>query len=324
MDAAEYEYLLPIFVGHPFRSRQTEGLRTAIQLVCNAVNERQGQRKRFLWVPRFLGELDESQPTSVLHAVTEALRQSALSLFEITDCASPNVFLELGIAIGMGRSMALLMRKPYSPPADLRGLRGIEYEDELDLQIQVRDFLEARLRELQRPPSPEQSATHLKMQIDANWVHRIQTATKALYFFAGDVSWAKTYSGLLQGATERGVTVRVCCREPDPDEAAKWRNVDLLKGSGCHVKLFGPLLDPRVRGLVVDPSEMSEVTEVMIVEKETRRGGRKDYERTGWTIGESEFLYTATLYRGNRETRLAGALIRLFEATWRDSAAKSY
>ena len=48
-----------------------------------------------------------------------------MTLFDITDRDNVNVFLELGLSIGMGRAVVLVSKKPFDPPADLRGLRGI-------------------------------------------------------------------------------------------------------------------------------------------------------------------------------------------------------
>jgi len=39
MTKLHYEYLLPIFVGHPFQATYTQEFRDTIQAVCNRMNE---------------------------------------------------------------------------------------------------------------------------------------------------------------------------------------------------------------------------------------------------------------------------------------------
>lgn len=233
-----------------------------------------------------------------------------------------NVFIELGIALGQNAPWALLMHESVRPPADVAGLRAIKYTDHLDLQNKLSDFLRQRLVELRGAPKSRQSDIYQKMQIDATWRERLNTASKSLSFFAGDVSWVGTYREELSRALERGVTMRACCAEPAKDELRKWQNIDALRDLECEVKLVGPLLDPRVRGFIVDAEDMNQNTEILVVDKETRQGGRTDYERNGVTVGESLFLYHGRVYRFNEESRVVGALCRLFGAVW--EVAKNY
>jgi hypothetical protein len=318
----DYEYLLPIFVGHPFDAPNTETLRVAISGACEAANAKQStSEKRLLWVPRFLNRLDSGAPSSVLETIREAIRQSAVTLFDITDRGNVNVFLELGISLGMGRAMVLTCHKPFNPPADLRGLRGIEYTNGDDLQLQLVEFLDARLRELRETPPPGQDVLHHKIQIDAIWDDLARTAKKKLYYFAGDVSWVRTLGPILQEAVGEGVGVHVCCQMPDRDDVIKWQNIDRLRDLGAKVRAYPAGLDPRLRGFLTEPQDLSEQTLALLVEKETRVGGRADYARTGVTVGESEFFYKANLFRCTTHPRITCALVRLFEATWKDSLA---
>src|SRR5262249_11956768 len=158
------------FVGHPFNAPYTDELRQAVTAVCDAANLNQpAGGKRYLWVPRFINRLDHGNPATVLETVRDAIRQSAVTLFDITDRSNPNVFLELGLPLGMGRAIVLAGRKPFKPPSDLGGLRGIEYADAADLRAQLLDFFDARLRELRQTPPPGQDLIHQKIQIDAVW-----------------------------------------------------------------------------------------------------------------------------------------------------------
>jgi len=316
----DYEYLLPVFVGHPFDAPHTETLRQAVSRACDAANANQPTSgNRFLWVPRFVNRLDHGAPASVLETIRDAIRQSAVTLFDITNRGNVNVFLELGLSLGMGRAVVLTGKHPFDPPSDLGGLRGIEYADGDDLQARLFEFLEARLRELRQTPPPGQDLLHHKIQIDAIWGEGARTAEKWLYYFAGDVSWVRTLGPILQDAIAAGVGVHVCCQKPGPEQAVKWQNIEQLRHLGAQVKAYAPGLDPRLRGFLTEPQDLSEQTIALLVEKETRVGGRSDYARTGVTVGESQFLYKANLYRGTTHPRITCALVRLFEAIWKDS-----
>ena len=318
------EYLLPLFVGHPFGAPGVAEFRSAVELACEAANGTAALPRRYVWLPRFLEKVDHGNLISVFATVRQAIRETALAVFEISDPACRNVFLELGTAVGMNRPIALMHRQPLAPPSDLAGLRCIVYSDKLDLANQLHALLMARLAELGEPPTDGRELIHQKMQIDAIWEHGIRTADKALFFFAGDVSWARRYQELLRDAVVRGVTTRVCCRRPDEDEKVKWDNIEKLHSTGTSVRMLPCAIDPRVRGFISEPRELDEQTQVVLVEKRTRDGGRYDYVRTGLTKGESQFFYTARLYRGHAHPRVTAAMVRLFEATWSHCEAMPY
>jgi hypothetical protein len=319
MPRYDYEYLLPVFVGHPFAASHTETLRQAIDGACRKANHEQPTTgKRFLWVPRYINRLDHGTPATVLETIHEAIRQAAVTIFDITERSNVNVFLELGLSLGMGRAVVLAGKKPFNPPSDLGGLRGIEYTDAADLEARLFDFLDARLRELRQTPPPGQDLLHHKIQIDAVWDDRARRAKEGLYYFAGDVSWVSRLGPTLRDAIADGVEVQVCCRKPEADQVIKWQNIEQLQELGARVRTYAPGFDPKLRGFLTEPRDLSEQTIALLVEKETRVGGRADYDRTGVTVGESEFLYKANLFRGTTHPRITCGLVRLFEAIWKD------
>jgi hypothetical protein len=321
---ATYEYLLPTFVGHPFQADHTEALRAIIETTCNTLNSGQSGEKHFFWKPEFLHTLEKSRPETILDAVRESIRQSALCIFDISEATNANVFFELGLAVGMRRALVLLGKKPFYAPSDLQGIRGIEYTDMDDLGGKLEQLMWSRLHELQRPPEHGQDIIHQKMQIDANWRNRIRHAGKSIYFFAGDLSWAEEYSREIKQAVDRGITVLVCCREPRAIETRKWANIDTLRDSGALIRLYDSGFDPKVRGFVVDAEDLNEHTEIMLVDKEARFGNAHQYDRTGITVGESQYLYKAHIYRGHLQIRQVAAFIRLFEFVWDHPSSKRY
>ena len=317
-----FEYLLPVFVGHAFTSDLGETLGRAVQHACGKVNaEQDDSAKRFVCVPQFAAHLDHSNLATVLDTVCERIRQSALTIFEVSGESSVNVFLELGIAIGMKRSVVLLARKPYDPPSDLRGYRAQEYSDQNDLEILLADLIRTRLAELSRPPLPDQHVIHQKMQIDAVWQNRIELAEDEICFLAGDVSWASTLGESLRRRITSGVTVRVCCKRPAGTESVKWSNIHKLVEIGTQVKLYDASFDPGLRGFIWEPSRPS-LTEAVFVDKQRRRGVH--LESSGVTIGESESLYTATISQGQTHHRHLTAVVRLFQHMWESSKTESY
>lgn len=324
MATSSYEYVLPVFVGHPFQAAFTEELRQAVNEVCQQMNVRQTSDRTHFWQPDFLNTLESSRPQTILETITEIIRQSALCLFEVTETNKANIFFELGVAVGMNRRLALMAKRPYIPPSDLQGVRRIEYETIDDLIPQLQLLFQSRIIELSRPPDMGQDVIYQKMQIDANWKHRLQTASKAICFFAGDLSWATSYASEIQEACERGVTVRICCRRPRESEARKWNNIEVLHSPGVEIKLVPPHLDPVVRGFIHEPDDLTDNTEVMLVEKTTRQFHSYEYERTGVTIGESKFLYRAHIYRGNTHLKHVSGFVRLFDAIWDNPQSEVY
>ena len=325
MRTYDYEYLLPVFVGHPFHAASTAAVRAAVQRVCDTLNAGQKKsQKRFLWAPEFAFRLDETRLQTVLTRVRELIRHSALTIFDV-NAKNANVFFELGMAVGMNQPTVLLGRKPFAPPADLRGFRGIEYTNEGNLARQLEQVLHTRLKELHKFPSSGQDVIYQKMQIDASWHHRIRRASESLYFLAGDLSWATTLREDLREAVRRGVTICVCCKSPDPSEKTKWDNVGMLSKTGAKVKLFGASLDPRIRGFISDPAEPANA-EALFVEKERRNpsDGCSHLENTGVTIGESEYVYKGQIFRAETHPKILTAIIRLFEAIWSHRDVREY
>ncbi len=320
-----YDYLLPIFVGHPFKADYTKALREAINTACDRVNNQQsGDGKRFLWIPDFLNNPKSNVPQTIFDKVQRSIRESALCIFEITDLQKVNVFFELGIAIGMQRRYVLLAKTPYQPPSDLQGLERIDYSDMDDLTAQLEEILLDRVQELLGEPGEEEEVFYRKIQIDALWRFHLTNVSKSIHIFAGDMSWADIHMPAITNICKKGVQVQICCARPESHERKKWENIDMLNIPGVKIKLFNSdTSDPKLRGFIVDPKEVGNCT-IVLTEKKRRSQHTANYKRTGFTIGEREFLYTAHVYRATSYPRHTVAIARLFETIWDSPQLESY
>jgi hypothetical protein len=65
---------------------------------------------------------------TILDASVEAIKKARFCIFRIDKECSPDVFLLLGIAIGLGRPWRILNRKGSSLPSDLQGLSNLEFQ----------------------------------------------------------------------------------------------------------------------------------------------------------------------------------------------------
>jgi len=312
----QYECLLPIFVAHPFADDDTEPLRRALLSACEKVNtEQRIAKKPFLCVPQFATKIDHTSPMNELETVRERIRQSALAIFDISQKATVDTFLELGVALGTSRRMVLLSQKPYTSRSEILGLRPIEYSTETELQSQFITLIERRIEELSRPPTSDQPVVHQKMQIAAIWRHRIESATDALYFFARDLSWSASLWDAMQKKIQEGLIVRVCCQKPRETESLKWKNIRQLHDAGVEIRFFDATFDPGLRGFIWEPMRPSKWAAVF-VEKEQRKGSQHELRGMGYSIGESEYFYTATIYNTHIQNRMVTAAVRLFESIW--------
>lgn len=102
---------------------------------------------------------EEYRPGDILtDKILPVIDSSAFVIFDISDSTRPNVFLELGFAIGRGKPFLLLMRQGAEAPSDLRSFDRIEYGSFKDLADQIHQkapsFLEHALGPSLRPIMP--------------------------------------------------------------------------------------------------------------------------------------------------------------------------
>jgi hypothetical protein len=99
------------FVGHVFEHEQIDDLRAAIARGCP-----QALRKVEI---RYADEEVDTKP--IFEKIRAEIEHALFCFFEISNASKPNVFLELGYALGRQKVCILLLKKGAQPPSDLAG-----------------------------------------------------------------------------------------------------------------------------------------------------------------------------------------------------------
>jgi len=115
-----------IFVGHVFSREQMDDLRPAI---CEGIPMAGAD----IWFAD-----DHPGVGSLFDKVTEGIDRSLACIFEVTDTSRANVFLELGFALGKGKTCVLICRKGTRIPEDIAGFERLEYESYKNLTQQLK------------------------------------------------------------------------------------------------------------------------------------------------------------------------------------------
>jgi hypothetical protein len=103
----------------------------------------------------------------LLNKIQELIMRAEVVIAEISE-ESPNVYYEIGFAVGVDRQPILLMEKRGKVPTDLRGLEVVEYEQGWDgieeFRLQLHQHLRFRvstdlalLRDMLEAPAPQPS-----------------------------------------------------------------------------------------------------------------------------------------------------------------------
>ena len=74
---------------------------------------------------------------SRLDAIVKAIRTARFGIYRVDAGSSPDVFLALGLAIGLNKPWFLFKREGSEIPADIRGLSMWSFEAFIDLQTQI-------------------------------------------------------------------------------------------------------------------------------------------------------------------------------------------
>src|SRR6267142_1265450 len=116
-----------LFVGHVFNKEQISELRPAI-------------RKGIPMAGAEVWFADEDPGTGSLFEKLKAAIDAAFAcLFEISDGTRPNVFVELGYALGRDKACLLICRRGTPIPTDLKGFElFVEYESYEELSEELK------------------------------------------------------------------------------------------------------------------------------------------------------------------------------------------
>jgi hypothetical protein len=81
-------------------------------------------------------------PDSRLDAIVKAIRKARFGIYRVDAGSSPDVFLALGLAIGLNKPWFLCKREGSEVPTDVRGLSMWSFKAFIDLQSQILQRLE--------------------------------------------------------------------------------------------------------------------------------------------------------------------------------------
>lgn len=113
-----------IFVGHVFDRSLIDDLRETL-----AQSFSQFGKGVELWYAD-----DHLSDSHILAKVCHAIEESKCCVFELSDTSRPNVFIELGFALGREKPIVMLIRKGARCASDIAGHDFLEYESYKELR----------------------------------------------------------------------------------------------------------------------------------------------------------------------------------------------
>lgn len=119
----DYDY----FVAHEFTKQKRDDLRRAIDEAFAGTTLRP-----------YYADQEISSEKQILDKIREKIAGSRFGIFDITG-GNPNVCLELGIAIGTGKSYHIIAEAGSRIPADLQGFDRISYTSNSQLTSEMRE-----------------------------------------------------------------------------------------------------------------------------------------------------------------------------------------
>ncbi len=136
----EYHY----FVAHEFTSKHRDDLREAIDQAFKGTG-----------LNACYGDLEFRSGEHILKKIEDRILATQFGIYDITN-ENPNVYLELGLAKGAGKTLYIICKKGTKIRADLQGLDRIEYEncenltDEIKKKISEKEFERINMIKAQR------------------------------------------------------------------------------------------------------------------------------------------------------------------------------
>lgn len=122
------------FVAHAFTRAMKDDLRRAVEeaLEGSGLNP-------------YYADMELREGHIFLNKILPKIKGSRFGIYDISEPAKPNVFIELGAALALRRPYIIIVKKGTEIPADLHGLDRIEYESLQDLTKQLREKVEPYL-----------------------------------------------------------------------------------------------------------------------------------------------------------------------------------
>ncbi len=116
----------PVFIAHVFTESEIDDLRRAISDAF----------KDTPFSP-YYADVDIREGHILLDKIVENVRNTEFGIYDISLPNKPNVFLELGISMGLGKPYYLICKSGTEIPSDLAGLDRIEYSSFLQLTTHI-------------------------------------------------------------------------------------------------------------------------------------------------------------------------------------------
>jgi len=149
----EYHY----FVAHEFTTQERDDLREAIDRAFRGT----GLNASYADVEFRSGE-------HILKKIEDRILATQFGIYDITN-ENPNVYLELGLAKGAGKTLYIICKKGTKIRADLQGLDRIEYESYKNLTDEIKKKIIKK--ELERVNEIKERVNEIKAQRKAYEKH---------------------------------------------------------------------------------------------------------------------------------------------------------
>lgn len=130
------ETKIKCFVGHVYSREQIDDLRRAIWSAFEEYTQ---------FTPWFAD--DYYTPGHIFSKIQDGIDKALFCIFELSHQSKPNVFLELGYALGKGKTCLLIVKAKTDLPSDLAGLDRIEYASMTQLSDGLKKFLPQIIQE---------------------------------------------------------------------------------------------------------------------------------------------------------------------------------
>jgi predicted nucleotide-binding protein with TIR-like domain len=116
------------FVAHEFSASGLDDLRIAIKEALSSSG-----------LEPYFADKEIIEGQIFIDKILPKIRNCRFGIYDISNPAKPNVFIELGAAIAIGARYYIVIRKGVSVPSDLQGLDRIEYQSFEHLKTQLRE-----------------------------------------------------------------------------------------------------------------------------------------------------------------------------------------
>ena len=118
------------FVAHEFSKEQIDDLRRAIDAALSGSG-----------LTPYYADGELRQGHIFRDKIVPKIRDTRFGIYDISNPSKPNVFLELGAGLALGKPCIMICRSRTTIPADLEGLDRIEYESHQQLTEQLKSMV---------------------------------------------------------------------------------------------------------------------------------------------------------------------------------------